>query len=177
MIFETEIKWIKSERAKELAFEIIHEIEPTMKGPSSSSGSFHPKDENAPDGLVKHCRRVCWWVVEFCKENKFDEDTRDAMLIAAMIHDYARSQGAYYNHGLLSWKFINKSVDFLEKYQDIKGIINKVKRFSATHMNHWDYKAPQPKTIEDYTFAMCDYAASRRSIHTPFLGENYDTDG
>lgn len=175
MIFTKELTWIKNERAKELALEVIKAIKNDMKGPSSKSGRYHPPDEQGEDGLIRHCRKVCWWVIEFCKENKFSDDTRDAMLIAAFMHDYARNLGSYRNHGLLSWKFVGKTVEYSD-YGDIRDIVNKIKRFSATHMNHWDFKAPQPRTIEDYTFAMCDYAASRELINTPFLGTNTNGD-
>ena len=175
MIFKEELTWIKNERAKELALDVIITIEKKMYGPSSKSGNYHPPDENGDDGLIRHCRRVCWWVVEFCRENKFSYDIRDSMLIAAFMHDYARNLGSYQNHGLLSWKFVGRTVKY-EEYEDIRGIVNKVKRYSSTHMNHWDHKAPQPKTIQDFTFAMCDYAASREQIKTPFLGVNVNGD-
>ncbi len=168
MIFENEIEYISNSKAKEMAVEIVKAIEKEMNGPSSKSGRYHPKDEYCNAGLIMHCRRVCYWAVESCREHKFDSETKDAMVISSMIHDYARQVGYYNNHGSLSWKMITKKID-ISNYEDIKNIIDKIDRYCSTHMNHWDRYAPMPESVEEYAFAMADYAASKENVVTPFL--------
>ncbi len=168
MIFENEIKYIKNKDARRMAKEIVLSIEKDMYGPSSKSGRYHPSDEFCNEGLIMHSRRVCFWAVELCREHNFGDDTRDAMLIAAMIHDVGRNVGDYRKHGVKSWNTVLKRVD-LKKYTNIRLILSKIKKFSSSHMHHWDKSAPQPKTIDDYIFATADYCAALSNIMTPFL--------
>ena len=180
-MFKIEIEYIKNPMIRKLANKVNQFLSMNMEGPSSKSGRFHPSDEFTNKGIFLHCKRVCWWVVEFCKENKFNSDIQDAMLVAAMLHDYARTKNIWANHGLRSFdlviknKLANKILKTVsyegrsEETKKVSNIISNIRRFSATHMNHWDKSALQPKNVHEYTFAMCDYAASREEILTPIL--------
>lgn len=166
--FENEISYITNPIAAEFAREVDKEFKKNLKGPSSSSGRYHPRDEFNPSGMIMHCKRVAYWAYELCRENNFSSDTKDAMILAAMIHDISRIKNIYNRHGFISWKMVEEKICDT-KFKPIENILIKVKDFSATHMNHWNPTDPQPKTLEDYTFAMADYCASREDVVTPFL--------
>lgn len=173
--FRIEIDCIQDATTKQFCIDLLSAFADFFVGiPSASGRTHHPPDEHSKDGMIRHCKRVCFWVVNLCKEMDFDVNIRDSMLVAALFHDLGRMRqlrtGVYdkIGHGVIAWDLIKTHVhliDYKESFQNIK----KVMRYVKTHMHHWDKEAPMPETIDEHLFAVADYCASRNDIDTPFI--------
>jgi hypothetical protein len=182
--FKEELELIKNENIRKFAEQAI-EIMPDyfFQIPASSTGKYHPSYSLGDGGLLKHSKavariayelfRLSWW--------DFDNDKKDLLLVAAMLHDGWKSgkiQGRYTvtEHPLIATKEITTrfSENDLISYEDLCFLISVI----SSHMGKWnkDYKTneevlPIPETKYQKFFHLADYLASRRCLEMNFDAE------
>jgi putative nucleotidyltransferase with HDIG domain len=169
MEFSTELKKIKDEKKRETVRSVIVEILPIMrKYPASTTGRWHPIDENGPGGLILHSKRVAFLCVEACREFGWDNTICDEIIIAAIFHDIGRMKElpgyvGYCGHGAISSKYLHKKV-FPRSF----ALADELMR---CHMARWDPKSDTMFEDHHFIFAFCDYIASRPWARIPTLDE------
>lgn len=180
-IFKNQIAYIKRANYRESLANLI-ELLPDyfFEIPASSTGKYHPKFAEGPQGLVRHTKVA----VEMAKElleidmfkNNFTEDEKDLMLIALVLHDGLKSgkekeQYTRFDHPILISSFVEEHKDqtsFTDS--EIKFIQNVI----SSHMGQWntsnysDVVLPKPTNKYQKFVHMCDYLASRKFINIEF---------
>lgn len=146
---------------------------------ASSSGKYHPEYALGNGGLLRHTKAAVQIANELFNLDmfKFDEEERDLMLVALILHD-GQKQGkregnTVFDHPLLA-------ADFVRQCHIETGLIsdeqmNLLYDCIATHMGQWNTARyskvvlPTPKTKYQKFVHLCDYLASRK-----FLEVNFD---
>lgn len=133
--------------------------------PSSSTGKYHPEDENVDGGLVLHTKRVVMVVRMLSNALDFDEHTTDVLTAAAIMHDWRKNgepnTGYTANAHGADWILIASKVwkmNVMISDPDIKLIANLI----ACHMGRFD----TPFMTEGISsiLYLADYIASRKEV-------------
>lgn len=150
--------------------------------PASSSGRYHPEDNNQEGGLVHHTRKCIYFAREFARALMLDKgDNLDIFTIAAALHDVAKDgtklirYGKYgaadwRDHGIYVRAFVEKEVIPADKtiadvYPGSAEQINKILELVASHMGQWTANQNYvPKTMEAWCLHLADYSASRKLV-------------
>lgn len=142
--------------------------------PASSSGKYHPVDELGADGTIIHTKKVFTVAYELSR-GLGCENSRDAILAAAIIHDLLK-QGKYRsghttkNHPDLAAKLVE---EVHEATQIISDEAFKIIRDSVGyHYGPWSVE-PWKKSLNDYTpeelcVYISDYVASKRFVSVDY---------
>ena len=146
--------------------------------PASSSGKYHNFDCVGNHGLFIHS----WRTKEFMNHmltidqyrNKFTEEERDALRIAAFVHD-GQKQGdgngkhTVFEHPVLMSKTILNYKDEIKNIDE--NIFNLMTKAIASHMGQWNtntrnkgIELPKPESLADELLHLCDYLASRKGV-------------
>ena len=135
--------------------------------PASSTGMNHPEYAKDECGLLRHtiaCATTAKWAFNLDQyKESFDDDTRDCIIGAILLHDgfkqgLEESGHTVKEHTLLGADFV-KNVDF--------DIDNKnrtlISELIRTHMGQWD-EDNKPQTEAQKFVHLCDYLGSRKDI-------------
>jgi 23S rRNA maturation-related 3'-5' exoribonuclease YhaM len=174
LFFKEELDLIENENIREFVKECITQAPDYVfeDCPSSSSGKYHPLDELAPDGTIRHTKKVCTLAYELSRGMDC-EDRRDEICAAALLHDLAK-QGVH-STGHTIREHPQVMADFVadiykEKFRD------KISRESALmiyycifyHYGPWTEKSvrkPMPDyTQEELVVYLADYVSSKRFV-------------
>lgn len=179
--FKTEIRYIKNARFMENAKKLITLLpDYFFEIPASSTGKYHPAFALGEGGLVRHTKVAVRLAYELlgneCIGNVFNDDEKDLMIIALIMHDGCKSgltHGQYTvaNHPSIVAKLIedNKSNLTLEEEE-----LNLLCKMIETHMGQFnkDYKGnailPLPSNKYQKFVHMCDYLASKKFLDVKF---------
>lgn len=187
-LFKIELSYINNENIKNMTIELLRIFRDDFYGiPSAHGGIYHPIDEYAQDGYIRHLKKVAFWVVELCREHKIEGDKADLMLSAVFFHDLGRVDSlkkTYWrcntskSHAVRSKLILLKELEKCDFYynENNKQLINSMMDIIQTHMSHWEESkgAPLPSNLEQIMFATADYCASRRNVTTPFLEQKVE---
>lgn len=176
-VFADEISCIEDDSVREFtqkAVEILPDYFFTV--PASSTGKYHPRYALGDGGLVRHVKAAARIAIDLlnldCFKQKFDEETRSALISAVILHDGCKSGnpgGKYtaFDHPLIV-------VDLLE-HSDVKNLVersvfDKICLAISSHMGQWSHSdrssvvLPVPISEEQIFVHMCDYLASRKYL-------------
>lgn len=168
---------ISNSEIKQLVLNVIPHIpEYFYSIPSSSTGKYHPRDENAVGGLVRHTLRTIKVAEEMSRMYDLTEQELDLAYAALILHDSCKNGSLYsdytvFNHPLLAAKlFANCNTSFYTHKQ--KKAYKIIYKLIASHMGRWNVdprdrkvKLPKPKTKLEKFVHECDYIASRRGFN------------
>ena len=184
-VFNKEYEYIKSDRYKKIAKELV-EILPDyfFEVAASSTGKYHPSFSLGEAGLVRHTKVAIRIAKELLDNNslghKFTDDEKDLLIISIMIHDglkHGREESKYtlFDHPIIVCDYIKENKGKLSLTDDEIDFITKV---VSSHMGEWntnqysDVTLPLPKDKYQRFVHMCDFLSSRKFLDVKF--ENND---
>ena len=148
--------------------------------PASSSGKYHPPEDNMEGGLVIHSRKAVRVAIALCRFFGIEDGLmKDMVIAAAVLHDIKKSgdpwdKHTHPEHGLIAYNWL---MQFADNDPNLLGICQLVK----DHVGIWN----KPKSTPALTigkqvdrFALCslivqlaDYWASQKWC--PFICDNF----
>ena len=178
--FNEELSRIKNKRIKRSAITVLNELPDYFyEIPASSSGKYHPAYALEKGGLVKHVQVAMKWLEEIFKSEIFgifDDDTKDLMRMALLLHDgfksgLTNSGHTVCEHPIIMFKFLlNNHNKLLLKDDEVIFVA----RLILSHMGKYntDYNKneimPKPQTVYQKIIYLCDLIASREWINVDF---------
>ncbi|HHW69403.1 MAG TPA: hypothetical protein GX747_03615 [Tenericutes bacterium] len=179
--FTKELNFIKNNRYKESA-EVLLELLPDyfFHIPASSTGKYHPNFSLGEKGLVRHTKVAIRIAYELLCNNTigniFNQDEKDLMLIAIMLHDGCKlgvEQTAYtvVDHPIIISEYIKENST---KTKFTASEIEFICSCIETHMGEWntDYKGnkvlEKPSNKYQKFVHMCDFLSSKKFLDIKF---------
>lgn len=168
--FETELNLIANNEIRGLIVEVLR-LAPRhfWEAPSSTSGKYHPTDENRPGGKVLHTKRAVYIAYQLARMRNLSKLDTDLLLGAMIIHDICSqgsddipSQKMDPDHPLLVRK-ITTVLKGRPYYDDIMSIVE-------THMGRWGPVIPKSKL--QWLAHIADYISSRKEVRIDVRYEN-----
>lgn len=168
--FEAELDLIANNEIRGLIVEVLR-LAPRYfwEAPSSTSGKYHPTDENRPGGKVLHTKRAVYIAYQLARMRNLSKLDTDLLLGAMIIHDICSqgsddipSQKMDPDHPLLVRKITTVLKD-RPHYDDIMSIVE-------THMGRWGPVIPKSKL--QWLAHIADYISSRKEVSIDVLYDN-----
>jgi hypothetical protein len=105
--------------------------------PCSSSGRFHPLEDNGECGLLRHLIKASGVVENFARKVMFNDYELDMARAAALMHDICKDGNPWgtftdYRHGIIASDFLEQ---FYLENRTVKQIIKDAVRY---HMSPWN---------------------------------------
>lgn len=185
-MFKKEINYVKdSSRRRDLKTLLGLLPDYFFEIPASSTGKYHPGFALGDGGLVRHTKVAVRMAYELLNNNtvgaKFDDKTKDLILMALTLHDGVKSGMEHskytkFDHPLLVSKLIMENKDKISlEIDDVRKMCSMIE----SHMGEWTYDSynqkevlPKPKTAEQRFVHMCDFLASRKFLDVKFEDNN-----
>ena len=179
--FLIELNYINDERLKENAIIILNNLPDYFyKVQAASTGKYHPKYALGEKGLIRHTKAAVSIAYSLFDIYKFDQKTKDLIIISLLIHDGLKHGFNYdkyskFEHPLLIKELLNNIKDQLtlttEEIQEISdNVSSHMGKFNTN--NYSDIVLPLPDTPIKKFVHMCDFLASRKQIHFEFDENN-----
>lgn len=179
--FNKELELIKDNRLKENTKIILNNLPDYFyEVQAASTGKYHPSYALGEKGLIRHVKAAVNIAYSLFTIYKFDDHTKDIILISLLIHDGLKHGFEYekyskFEHPILIGQLLNNIKTQLTLNDDeIQEITNNVNshmgKFNTN--NYSDIILPLPKTVTEKFVHMCDYLASRKQIHFNFDENN-----
>jgi len=179
--FEKELSWIKNDKIREQTAKMIEFVAPEFfQAPASSTSKYHPSYALGEGGLYRHTCAAVGIAKDLLElewfKNKFDNNRRDYILAAIILHDTCKSgicwdsKYSRHDHPVQAAKFIEQNLEGEENEE----YVNIVSRLVASHMGQWNTARydrtvlPKPEQEDEMFVHMCDYLASRKYLEYKF---------
>lgn len=83
------------------------------KAPASSTGKYHPPEDNGEGGLVRHILKDVAITYELARFFSVDNHSRDIVMAGGFLHDVVKNgvpwgERTDYTHGLLGYNYLGK---------------------------------------------------------------------
>ena len=179
-IFNNELKYIKNNRIKESAINLINLLpDYFFLVPASSGGKYHPSFAAGEGGLVRHTKaavRIAHELLENHSVNNYTNDEKDLIILSLLLHDgikcgNPKEKYTRVDHPLLASKFVKDNKDKTQLTDtEIKYICESIE----SHMGEWnkDYEGneilPITKSKNSRFVHMCDFLSSKKFINIEF---------
>ena len=171
--FNKELEYISDDRLRNNAIIILDNLPDYFYHiQAASTGKYHPKYALGEKGLVRHTKAAVFIAYTLFDIYKFDEHTKDLIIISLLIHDglkhgFDKDKYSKFEHPLLIGELLNNIKDKLTLTdEEIKEISDNV----SSHMGKFNTNAysdvvlPLPDTVTKKFIHMCDFLASRKQI-------------
>lgn len=184
-IFKKELSYIKNVNIYDNAKKLINLLpDYFFEVPASSTGKYHPSFAQGERGLVRHTKAAVRLAYELvnnaCIGNVFNDDEKDLIILALMLHDGCKSgltktEYTVANHPLIVSKLINDNKNNLTLTSDHLHLLCTM---IETHMGEFnkDYKGnvlmPLPSNKYQKFVHMCDFLASKKFLDIKFDENN-----
>ncbi len=139
-LIQENIERIVSEDIKDFTYQAFSEVDPRFwVAPASSTGKYHPAEDNGEGGLVRHVVKAEAVVEQFARRDGFTQRELDIAISAILLHDTCKngvvweSKNTDYSHGIIAAKWLEK---FELNDPGAKGEIINAVRY---HMGQWSY--------------------------------------
>lgn len=186
-IFKTELDFIKNDKMKEVATELVEMLpDYTFEIPASASGKYHPSYTSGKGGLIRHTQAAVRIAKELLRLEMYSSINQyhDYIIMALIFHD-GWKRGLPNNDGTFSeymqsdhskvccnWLY---ALAETEHFKDVGDYLKYVGYLVLTHMGQWNLNystgeifAPKPQTQEQMFVHLCDYLASRKCLEMNF---------
>lgn len=139
-LVQKEIEKIGSEDIKDFTYRVFAEVDPKFWiSPASSTGKYHPAEDNGEGGLVRHVVKGVAVVEQYMRREVATHGELDIAYSAFLLHDTCKNGVVWesnftdYTHGLIAARW-------LEKF-DLADDAAKREIISAVryHMGQWSY--------------------------------------
>lgn len=149
-LIQKETEKIVSEDIKEFTYQAFAEVDPKFwVAPASSTGKYHPPEDNGEGGLVRHVIKGVAVVEQFGRRARFSQREMDMAISAFLLHDTCKNGVEWgeftdYTHGLIA-------AEWLEKFELADRMAkDQIKSAVRFHMTPWCY-AVNPYENRNYT--------------------------
>jgi len=139
-LIQKEIEKITDENIKNFTYQAFAEVDPKFWiSPSSSTGKYHPEEDNGEGGLVRHVVKGIAVVEQYLRREMATLREIDIAKSAFLLHDTCKngvvweSSFTNYTHGFIAAKWLEK-FDLTDESAK-QEIINAVRY----HMGQWSY--------------------------------------
>lgn len=149
-LIQKEVEKIVSEDIKDFTYKVFSVVDPMFwTSAASSTGKYHPPEDNGEGGLVRHVVKGVAVVEQFARRARFSQRESDMALSAFLLHDTCKDGIVWtgktdYTHGLIAAKWLENFE--LEDTMAKTAIIDAVRY----HMAPWCY-AISPYEDRPYT--------------------------
>ena len=133
--------------------------------PSSSSGKYHPPEDQGQGGLIRHSIKASEIAYELANFYNISEEDRDIVVGSAMIHDIQKNgipwgEHTVYDHGLIAYHWLDK-FSLKNPYKD------KIRKCVRFHMSRWcspksEIKRACRANTNELIVQLSDYMSSRK---------------
>lgn len=136
--------------------------------PSSSTGKYHPADENTVGGTVLHTRRMVKVADDLCRMYDVIGIDRDRVLAASIMHDFCKNgypdnlSRTVAGHGSLWINVATKVMNHNDIIMDDNVLT--IGRLIGTHMGRFDIPYVSGRSISETIVQTADYISSREYI-------------
>lgn len=184
---------IKSEKIREFVKKALSQApEQFWTAPCSSSGKYHPPEDQVEGGAIVHSRKAVQVALSLFRFFNIENQlVKDKIIAAVILHDIQKNgipwgEKTIYEHGLIAARWlmsITESNLGKEELRDLMDIIELVK----DHMGRWSQPYPAPaleikgtteiiteKNIWHLIIQLADYWGSRKWC--PFVCDEFSTD-
>jgi len=137
-LLSEEIKLIESRSVRQFTEKALKAADENFwKVPCSSSGRFHPPEDNGEQGLVRHVKKAVYVGTQYARREKFEGYEHDAMVSAIILHDIKKNGEPWgkdtdYRHGIIAANYLG---NFSLRDNTLKKIITDAVRY---HMAPWN---------------------------------------
>lgn len=182
------LEMIKTEKIKKFVKKALAQAPKEFwTAPCSSSGKYHPPEDQVKGGIIVHTRKgiqVILWLCRFF--NITDQLVKDKLVGGFTLHDIKKNgipwgEKTDYEHGLIAYRWLKQiaAVEYplIHIDKDLMDIIELVK----DHMGIWSKPEPTPalkigqeiteKSIWHTIIQIADYWASRKGC--PFTCDEF----
>lgn len=148
--FDLEIQKINSDDIRRFVKKSLSKADPMFwEVPSSSTGKYHPQEDQGKGGLIRHIKKSVVVVEQFARRSQFSERELDMAIAAMLLHDICKNgipweENTDYTHGLIASKWLEQFG--LEDRTAKEMILNAVRY----HMAPWCY-AVNPFEYREYS--------------------------
>ncbi|EKD52697.1 MAG: hypothetical protein ACD_61C00271G0004 [uncultured bacterium] len=185
-LIQKEVEKIVSKDIKDFTYQAFGEVDENFWiAPASSSGKYHPPEDNGEGGLVRHVIKGMAVIEQYARRARFSQRELDEATSAFLLHDTCKNGIVWttpktdYTHGLIASEWLEK----FDLEPAAKVAIQNAVRF---HMAPWCYavspyedrpytKEEMNKNLDELTRAMyptrvekavqeADYWSSRQSM-------------
>lgn len=175
-VFEEELKLIFSDTIREFTRLCIISAPDYIfvDCPSSSSGKYHPIDENSNSGNCIHTKRVVTVIYELCRGLGVEKN-RDQLISAGLIHDTIKQGWKQTGHTIKNHPAL--AADLVKRVQEDTQLLDDksyeiIRNSVGYHYGPWS-SGEWKKPLSDYTFEeLCvyvsDYIASKRCVEVKY---------
>lgn len=133
--------------------------------PASSSGKYHPPEDQGEGGLVRHLIKSGEISLELAKFYNLSEKDTDIVFAASIIHDIQKNgipwtEHTDYTHGLIAY-------NWLEQFSLKQPEKDEIRNCIRYHMAQWVQPAEEVKramtpTTNEHVVQLSDYFSSRK---------------
>lgn len=133
--------------------------------PSSSSGQYHPPEDQGEGGLIRHLIKASEVAYSLANFYDLNEQNRDIVVSASMIHDIQKNGIPWgtktdYTHGLIAYQW-------LDRFNLKQSCKDKIRRCVRYHMGRWcspsgEIKRATHPSTNELIVQLADYMASRK---------------
>ena len=133
-----EVEGIKDDKIKKFVITVLDNANPEFwKAPSSSSGKYHPPEDQGERGLLRHVIKAVSVCKQYARRAVFSESETDISLAAVILHDVCKNgiewgKNTDYAHGYLTYNWLNQ-------FKLDKRIKETIKNGVRYHMFPWCY--------------------------------------
>ncbi len=150
-LIQNEVEKIVSEDIKDFTYQALSEVdEKFWTSPASSTGKYHPAEDNGEGGLVRHVVKGVAVVEQSLRREVATQREVDVAISAFLLHDTCKNGVVWesnftdYTHGAIAAKWLEK---FELADETAKKEILSAVRY---HMGQWSY-AVSPYEDRQYT--------------------------
>lgn len=169
-IFAEEVRLIGSQNIKQLVWKCLENAPDYFWGiPSSSTGKYHPKDENINGGLILHTKRAVKIANHLCECLSIKDIEKDCVIAACIMHDLCKNgypkneEHTVDGHGYL-WTQLVRNILTKNEIKDSQSF-STISRLILMHMGKYDLPYVLDWNDEMAVIVhMADYISSREDI-------------
>jgi len=185
-LVEKEINRIEDKDIKEFTVYFLSKAsEEFWTSPSSSSGKYHPLEDNNENGLIRHTIKAFYIAEDLCRFYNIKDTYIDICRSACLLHDIMKNGIKWedktdYTHGLLAFNYMNNDEYIYVMAENIyKTKIDPILLAVRWHMSRWCSPEDENMTMGLYMSSigsnyitntiieivqLSDYMASRKNI-------------
>ncbi|MBO5710730.1 MAG: HD domain-containing protein [Rikenellaceae bacterium] len=182
--FIKELSFIKDDKIRQQTEKLLESVAPEFfQAAASSTGKYHPSYALGEGGLYRHTCAAVGIAADLlgleCYQNKFDDNARDYIIAAIILHDSCKSGICWdskytkHDHPIQAAKFVEMNLEGEENEE----FVSNVSRLVASHMGQWNVARwdrtvlPKPEQEDEIFVHTCDYLASRKYLEYKFEEE------
>jgi len=135
--------------------------------PSSSSGKYHPPEDQGKYGLIRHILKASEVSYELANFYNLDTIGRDIVVGAAILHDIQKNgipwgEKTNYQHGKIAF-------EWLEQFSSLTFMSDTIRCCIRYHMGRWcepkeELQYAMNPTKYELIVQMADYICSRKNV-------------